>query len=196
MSARAWLPAVLLAGCATAVAPGPPATVRSVAVLQPSNRTGDPLLVSGTSFLEKYAFRSARVTVPDLLAAMLRAELGGRGFEVVSAEAMESAAGGRAVDSPDAAAELARHARVDAPVLLVAIERWEPDVGVQPDYVIVGLDATLIEPATGKMLWHTRRRARPSATPGAVTLGSAYEIAAEQVVGELLDAWVVPHANP
>src|SRR6185436_3467069 len=78
----AALIATLCLGCA-APSPPPPSTVRSVAVLAPSNRTGDGLLVAGASLLEKYAFHTDRVTVADVLGAELRSQLAHRGFAVV-----------------------------------------------------------------------------------------------------------------
>src|SRR5262249_36785451 len=82
---RTCLVAVLMAGC-TVATPPPPATVHSVAVLPPSNRTGDSLLVSGTSLLEQYAFHTDRATVPDVLAPQLRMQLRRRGIAGVSPE--------------------------------------------------------------------------------------------------------------
>src|SRR5262249_39315870 len=139
--------------------------------------------------LEKYAFHTDPVTVADVLAVELRAQLAYRGFTVVPADVVRSASEGRAAASPEVAAEIARHGRLDDPVLFVAIDRWEPDVGMQPDSVIVALEAALVDPATGAVLWHVRRRARPIRTPGAVTLGSAYEFAAAKAAEELLQSW-------
>src|SRR6266403_5065809 len=98
-----WLPVLLLAGaCSRQAAPPPPDMVRTVAVLAPANRTGDPLLVAGTSFLEKYALKTDRVTVPDVLASEARLQLARRGFTVVAADDVEKATGGRAPGSPEA----------------------------------------------------------------------------------------------
>ena len=58
-------------GCARPAAPPPRDLPRQVAVLPPGNHTGDPLLVSGASFFERYALRTDRVTVSDALAAEL-----------------------------------------------------------------------------------------------------------------------------
>jgi hypothetical protein len=181
--------AVLLAGCASVAPPPPPASVRSVAVFPPANRTGDGLLVAGSSLLEKYALHTDRVTVPDVLAAELRAALSHRGFSVVSPDTVHAATGGRTVTSPDAAAEIARKGHLDAPLLVVAIERWEPDADTHPAFVIVALEATLVDPATGAVLWSAHRRASPIATAGTVVLGTAYEIAAHQAAEELVGTW-------
>src|SRR5206468_1127472 len=124
--------------------------------------------------------------------AELRAQLAYRGFTVVSADVVQSATEGRP-GSPETAAEIARHAHLDDPVLSVAIDRWEPDVGMQPSSVIVALEAALVDPATGSVLWHVHRRARPIRTPGAVTLASAYEFAAAKAAEELLESWGAPH---
>ena len=65
MRRSGWLPLLLLAcACSRPLAPPPPDMARTVAVLAPANRTGDALLVAGTSFFEKYALKSDRVTVP------------------------------------------------------------------------------------------------------------------------------------
>jgi hypothetical protein len=184
-----WMLAAVFAGCAIPATAPPPSTVRTVAVLPPSNQTGDGLLVAGSSLLERYALHTDRVTVPDVLAAELRTQLGRRGIAVVRSEVVQAATGGRSVASPEAAAEVARHGHLDEPVLLVVIERWEPDAGTHPAFVIVALDASLVDPASGAVLWRTHRRASPIATPGTVTLGTAYEIAAQKAVEELVGTW-------
>jgi hypothetical protein len=181
--------AALLTGCATVATPPPPSTVRSVAVLPPSNRTADGLLVTGASFLEKYAFRTDRVTVADVLGAELRTRLERRGFAVVPPDVVRVVTEGRTVGSPEAAVEIARHGHLDDPVLFVAIDRWEPDAGTHPAFVIVGIEAALVDPGTGAVLWSVHRRASPIATPGTVTLATAYEIAAAAAAEDLVTSW-------
>jgi hypothetical protein len=188
--------AALLLGCGVAPTPPPPSSVRSVAVLAPSNRTGDGLLVAGASLLEKYAFRTDRVTVPDVLGIELRAQLAHRGFAVVPPDVVQNATDGRPAGSPEAAAEMARRGHLDAPVLMVAIERWEPDAPTEPTFVIVALDAALVEPSTGVVLWRSHRLPSPIKTPGTVTLGSAYEIAAQKAAEELVQSWGVELPAP
>jgi hypothetical protein len=174
------------AACTGPATTPPPANLRAVAVLPPSNRTGDGLLVAGTSLLEKYALKTARVTVPEVLAAEAREQLRRRGVAVVPPDAVEAATGGRTPGSPEAAAEIARVGKLEGDALYLEITRWEGDGSMHPSYVIVGLDAALVEPATGKTVWHHHRHAGPVPTPGAITVGAAYEIAAAKVAAEIL----------
>ena len=180
----------LLAGCA-GVRNMPPPVVRRVAVWPPANRTSDALVVTGSSLLERYALRTERVTVGDVLSVALREQLEQRGIAAAAADAVQAASDGHTATTAAAAAELAHRARLDDPTLFIAIDRWEPDNPSHPAFVIVALDATLIEPATGKVLWHLHRSARPVATPGTVTSGSAHEIAARKVSAELLEGWPI-----
>jgi hypothetical protein len=183
-----WIPLLLLAAaCGRPAAPPPPADMpHTVAVLAPANRTGDALLVAGTSFVEKYALRTERVTVPDVIASEARLQLARRGFTVVPADQVESATQGRAPGSPEAAAEIASRAKLDGLALYVDIRRWEPDAPTHPAFVLVGLTASLIEPATGRVVWTMERRTSPVATPGEVALGPAYVTAARKVMEEVL----------
>jgi hypothetical protein len=160
--------------------------VRTVAVLAPVNRTGDPLLVAGTSFLEKYALKTDRVTVPDVLASEARLQLTHRGFTVVSADEVESATHGRAPGSPEAAAEIASRAKLAGLALYLEIRRWEPDAPTHPSFVVVGLTASFVDPASGRVVWSVERPTGPVATPGEVALGPAYVTAARKVMKELL----------
>ena len=143
----------------------PPDITHTIAVLAPTNETGDPLLVAGASLLEKYALATDRVTVPDVLASEARLQLARRGFTVVAKEELAGTAG------------LA---------LQLDIRRWESDAPTHPAFVLVGVAAKLIEPATGRVVWSTERRTSPVATPGEVALGPAYVTAARKVMEELL----------
>jgi hypothetical protein len=177
---------VLLAACARPASAPPPALVHTVAVLPPANRTGDPLLVAGASFLERYALRTERVTVPDVLAAEARGQLARRGFTVVPAADVDAATEGRAPASAEGAAEIASRARLPGLALYLDVRRWEPDAPTHPAFVIVAMGAALVDPATGGVAWSAERRASPVATPGEVTLGEAYVTAARKVTEELL----------
>ena len=183
------LSVVALVACTRPAVAPPPKTVTSVAVLPPNNRTSDSLLVAGTSFFEKYALATDRVTVPDVLGVSLRAELVRRGFAVVPPEAVVAAMAGRQPGSPEAAIEIARKGGLEGSVLYTEIVRWEPDGGMHPAFVIAAVRATLLDAQSGVVLWQSERRAAPVATPGTVTVGTAYEIAAQKVADELLAAW-------
>ncbi len=159
---------------------------RTVAVLEPSNHTGDPLLVAGTSFLERYALRAERVTVPDVLASEARLQLERRGFTAVPPETVEGATEGRAPGSTDSAVAIARHGGLVGLVLWIDVRRWEPDAPTLPTFVIVGLTAELIDSTSGLVRWRAERRPAPVATPGEVNLGDAYLNAARKVMAELL----------
>jgi len=159
---------------------------RTVAVLEPSNHTGDPLLVAGTSFLERYALRTERVTVPDVLASEARLQLERRGFTAVPPETVEGATEGRAPGSTDSAVAIARHGGLVGLVLWIDVRRWEPDAPTLPTFVIVGLTAELIDSTSGLVRWRAERRPAPVATPGEVNLGDAYLNAARKVMAELL----------
>ncbi len=182
----AWLLLLVAGACARPAPPPPPDMVRTVAVLAPANRTGDPLLVAGTSFLEKYALRSDRITVPDVLASEARLQLARRGFIVVSADQVESATQGRAPGSAEAAAEIASRAKLAGLALYLDVRRWEPDAPTHPSFVVVGVTASLVDPASGRVVWSMERPTSPVATPGEVALGPAYVTAARKVMEELL----------
>jgi len=188
MRPSCWFPLlVLTCACGRPVAPPPPRDmVRTVAVLAPSNRTGDALLVAGASLLEKYALKGDRVTVPDVLASEARMQLALRGFTVVSADEVESATHGRAPGSPGAAAEIASRAKLAGLALYLDIRRWEPDAPTHPSFVLVGVTASFVDPATGHVVWSVERPTGPVPTPGEVALGPAYATAARKVMVELL----------
>jgi len=185
------LAAALLSGCARPPAPAPPPVTRIV-VLTPSNHTGDTLLVAGGSLIERYALGSARLTVPDLLQVEARELLSERGIQVADPPALA------AVDPENLTAEIGAlaAAKFDGAALRLEVWRWEPDGDTQPVSILVGLDATLIEVASGRTLWHWRRPLGPIATAGAATLGVAHQIAARAAVAEVLASWRAADAHP
>jgi hypothetical protein len=157
----------------------------SIAVFPPNNRTGDDLLVS-SSMLEKLVQASDPVTVPDLLAAQARLKLVEQGFTLVSPDLVEAATRDQRPTSATEAAAIASRNDIHAAVLYIEIRLWEPDPPMLPVNVIAALDLTLIDSATGHVLWTASRRARPIATPGAVIFGDAYVIAAHAVMEQML----------
>ncbi len=184
LAALAWL-----AACARQV-PVPPPTVPSpITVFPAHNRTGLSLLIAGPSLLERYVLHTERVTVEDVLADEAARQLARRGFAVTPPDAVETATGGRPPGSPSAAVDVARAAGLAGSVLYLEIQQWEVDGATHPAYVIVGIQAVLLDVQTGNRLWETRRAPAPIATPGAVTLGTAYTTAAEKTVDEILAGW-------
>ncbi len=166
--------AFLMACTPRLAAPPPPRDLASVAVLTAKNSTGDDLVVAGGSPLKVYVLHSERVTVPDLLTGLTRDLLGARGYRVIPEAVQPGATSG--------------------PRLTLEIRRWEPDSWIHPAFVIVGVGATLVDGATGRELWSAHPPIHPIATPGAIALGAAYEIAAHKAVAELFDSW--PQRRP
>jgi hypothetical protein len=183
---RALALVLVAAGCARPPSAPPPDLARTVAVLPPANHTGDPLLVAGASFFERWALRSDRVTVPDVLAAEARVQLLRRGFAVVPADVVTTATGDRAPESAAAAAALAARGHLPGLALWLEVRRWEPDAPVHPAFVIVALVASLVDPASGRVVWTNAPPPAPVATPGEVELGAAYVTAARKAMAALL----------
>jgi hypothetical protein len=161
-----------------------------VAVLAPHNETGAGLPVAGSSLLERYAFDTRPVTVPEVLAAEARLLLESRGFTVVPADVVARATDYRAPASAAAAAEMAKGARLDGAALFIDLRRWEPDPPTEPRVVIANLVVALVEPASGRTLWTNRWPTRPVRTAGEVTLGAADIAAARTVMGAVLEPLV------
>jgi hypothetical protein len=162
------------------------ATVQTIAVLPPNNRTGDILLIESASFLDPYAARPGRVTVADVLAANVRAQLERRGFKVMAPEAVTAAIGNQTPGSPEEAATLVARGKLEGSALYLEIRRWEADMSpLHPRRILVVLDARLIDTATGQVVWTAHHPLRPVPTPGAITRWVAYTIAARKVAEEI-----------
>jgi len=180
------LPALTLRCALPPNAPPLPATARTIAVLPPNNRTGDPLLVESASFLHPYADRPGRVTVPDVLATEAREQLTRRGVKVMAPEAVTAAIGNQTPRSPEEAADLAVRGKLEGSALYIEIRRWEADMSpLHPRRVIVALEARLLDTATGQAVWTAQRPLHPVPTPGVVVRWMAYTIAARKVAEEL-----------
>jgi hypothetical protein len=174
-----------LAGCA-AMQPPPPAHLgRAIAVLPPNNRTGDPLLVAGAGLIDRYIRHADVVSVPDMLLSEARFQLQQNGFDVPSRQSVEGVLKGRIPTSPASAAELASQGGPGL-ALYLEIRRWEADAPTHTAFVIVGLAATLVDPATGTVVWNQERRSAPVPTPGEITVQAAYVTAARKVIKEML----------
>ncbi len=181
---RFLLVLILGAGCATGSSPALVGPI--VAVLPPNNRTGDQLLVAGTGLIDRYVIYSERVTVPDVLFSEARFQLQQKGFEVTGLAAVDAALKGRRPTSPASAAELAAGGGLKGLVLYLELRRWEGDAPMHTSFVIVGLQASLVDSATGKIVWQADRKAAPVATPGEIRVESAYITAARKVMAQML----------
>ena len=180
------LPFLTLSCALPPSAPPLPATVQTIAVLTPNNRTGDPLLIESASFFHPDAAGPGRVTVPDALAAEARAQLERRGFRVMTPEAVTTAIGNQTPSSPEEAAALAARGQLEGSALYIEIRRWEADTPpTHPRRILVALEVHLIDTATGHAMWTVHLPLRPVPTPGAITRWVAYTIAVRKVTEEL-----------
>ena len=93
---------------------------------------------------------------------------------------------GRRPRAPRKPPQLAGRNGLEAAVLYIDIRRWEPNGGSAPTFIIAAVVATLIEPATGHVLWTGEQPSRPVQTPGIVNLGDAYAVAARTLMAALL----------
>lgn len=121
-----------------------------------------------------------RAAVPAQFTDALRAALRRRGIAAPSAPAP---APGSLPDAIDAARRLA------APALYVELAKWEAENRTVPQFVNVALEATLIAPHSGEILWTSGRLAGPFATRSAVDLASAYRLAAGAVAEWMVEEW-------
>jgi hypothetical protein len=181
-----WLPLLTLSCARSPNAPPLPATVQTIAVLPPNNRTGDPLLIESASFLHPYADRPGRVTVADALATEVREQLTRRGVTVIAPAVVTAAIGTQTPGSPEEAADMAARGKLGDSVLYIEIRRWEAEMSpLHPRYVIVALEARLLDTATGQAVWTAQRPSHPVPTPGVIVRWMAYTIAARKVAAEL-----------
>ncbi len=181
------LPVLTLHCTHAPVAPPLPATIRTIAVLPPNNRTGDRLLVESASFWDPEAARPGRVTVADVLAADARAQLERRGVKVVAPEAVTAAIGHQTPGSPEEAAALVARGQLEGGALYLEIRRWDADMSpLHPRRILAAVEAHLIDAATGQVVWTAHHPLRPVPTPGAITRWVAYTIAAHKVAEQLL----------
>ena len=165
---RALLVGAAMALCFGCVKPPPPppASVHTIAVFPARNRTADELLISGGTILEKYVFHTARLTVPDVLAAEARTVLERAGYTLVSPELVEGATDGQApASAADAAAVAVKHA-LPGEVLYIDLRQWTPDLTYGPSSIIVSLRIDLLDSATGRVLVERRPPAAAGADAG------------------------------
>jgi hypothetical protein len=174
----------VLSGC-TMSSRAPLQISRSVAVMPANNLTGDPLLVMGAGLIDRYVRHTGEVSVADVLQSEARFQLQQKGFEVGIWKTPE-ASQHQAPTSLDSALALARQSETKSSVLYLEIRRWEPDAATHTRFVIVSLTASLLDPVSGREIWHEHRPAAPIGTPGTITVESAYVVAARKVIAEIL----------
>ena len=166
MRARVWHVVVMvatLAGCARPPSfPPPPEGVKRIAVEQPTNRTGEDLVVYGPGLLQR-VLKQQIETVPDILAEDLRTALTRQGFRVADP-------GG------------------DAPVLRTEILRWQH---YPADYETVTVDvaASLVEADSGRELWKAERSDWVVPTTSAGARHEASIAASAAIAEALVGGW-------
>jgi ABC-type uncharacterized transport system auxiliary subunit len=178
------LVAATLNGCATS-SRAPLQVSRNIAVLPTNNLTGDPLLVMGAGLIDRYVRRTAEVSVGDVLQSEARYQLQQKGFDVAIWQTT-GAAHEQAPKSLDAALAMARQSGTKSSVLYLEIRRWEADAPTQTRFVIVGLSASLLDPVSGREIWHEYRAPAPVGTQGTISVEAAYVAAARKVIAEML----------
>lgn len=181
-----WVLVGSVSGCATASPPPPTHLARKIAVLPVNNRTGDPLAVAGSGLVEGYLFPTEEITVSDVLAWEARSQLKLHGFEVIPPKTVESALKGTTPSDPASALEAVSQDGLGTLGLYLEIRRWEAEVPMHPKYVLVGLTACLVDPATRRVVWQVERPPAPVATLGVLTMESAYVAAARKVIEKIL----------
>jgi hypothetical protein len=163
---------VVLLGCTPSVTPLPaaPQGMREIAVKKPTNLSGRDLVVDEPGMVGR-ALGERRETVPDLLAEKLRAILLQRGFRVVTA-------------GSEGASELRTE-----------IRGWEP---FSADYsaVTVALESSLVDPATGRVLWTAQRAKWRVPTPDARSSAGASATASQEIAEALINGWYPAGASP
>jgi hypothetical protein len=181
-------------GCTqTAVTPFPQ-TVRRIAVLPPY-RLGVTDVGAATS--ANVAGLPSR-TIEDLIAEQARAQLAQKGFDVIQPSIVKLATKDRVPTNPQMAGQIVREANLDAAALYIEIRRWLPtpyERGMKADGVIVALDATLIDPRTGAILWQAHRPSRPVSLYAVLLTGHANIFVAETVMRETLGGIRAPQPH-
>ena len=171
------------AGCAPQTS-APPTAVRRIAVLPPTSATGDALsgVRRGTD-----GYDTSPQTLSDLLAAAASQQLAHYGYDVVDPALVAIATRGRLPSTPEVAAEIVRSAKLDANALLIRVRRWVfPYPTMQTSEILVSLDAMLVDPTSGRVVWQVHRPTKPVPLHGALVAGQADAVAAEEVMKEVL----------
>lgn len=178
------LVALGVAGCARVVVGPAPADVRTIAVFPVDNRTGDALYADAPPLLGilRDAPDEQRVTAADVLTEAFRRELAARGFALAPSAGPADGPLAAPVRSPAEAAQRLAALGSDATALFVQLWLWDSTAQSHVVYVDVKLDAFLVAPATGRILWQAHFPASPVAAGGAGSVSLAYPEVARRVV--------------
>jgi len=177
----------LLSGTMGCAAPPPPPEhlARKLAVLPVNNRNGEPLVVSGDGLLDRYVFRTETATVSEVLEAEAVFQLRAKGFEIATPLSEKKVLSGRIPRDSADAAELAGQAGLGPICLYLEVRRWEPEGRAHVNYVIVDVEASLVDVQSRTLVWKHERRG-PIGTPGNFLLEAACITAARRVAEDLL----------
>ncbi len=169
-------------GCASRISPMPPMLGR-IAVLPPRDATGRPVSeVRGGTGGDDVSSQS----LAALLAAEAGQQLARHGFDVVDLALVANATRGRVPSSPEMAAEIVRSAKLDATALFIRVRRWEfPYSTMRTSEILVSLDAMLVDPTTGRVVWQAHRPTKPVPLHGSLIGGQADAVAAQEVMKEV-----------
>lgn len=146
--------------------PPPPTGLKSVAIAEPRNATGEDLKVNESGLLAGFLDDRKTTSVPELLQENLRVELGRRDFRLVP---------------PDSGV---------APVLRTDVRRWQPQSATW-EQVTVDLTASLVEPGTGRVLWSVDQKGWIVPTEGAHNTIDASIKASRKIAETLTEGWTV-----
>ena len=171
-------------GCMQAVVTPLTQSVRRIAVLPPYRPGAADARIGTSSDLAGLPSR----TIEDLIAEQARARLAEKGFDVIEPSVVKFSTKDRVPTSAQMAGQILREANVDAAALYIEVRRWQPtpyERGMKADGAIVALDATLVDPKTGAILWQVRRPSRPVPLGGVLFTGQANILVAETVMREM-----------
>lgn len=98
-------------------------------------------------------------------------------FDVAARQTADTALKDRVPISPGSAAELASTGGLTGLVLYLELRRWEADAPMRISFVIVGLEASLVDPSVVTP-------PRPSRPPRGIRVESAYVTAARKIMAQ------------
>jgi len=142
-------------------------------------------VVAGDGLLDRYVFRTEPATVSEVLEAEAVFQLRAKGFEIATPLSEKKVLSGRIPRDSADAAELAAQAGLGPLCLYLEVRRWEPEGRAHVNYVIVDVEASLVDVQSRTLVWKHERRG-PIGTPGNFLLEAACITAARRVAEDLL----------